>query len=100
MYLRRRNNLETKQLKLARQQKEQMGYSLRAILHISRVRSLAKKQETYGKEFRRQKREQEAKKGSGPQPGCLALQNSLRKRTLPPLRRWGYQNEGKSLDRH
>ena len=54
----------------------------------------------YGKEFKRQKREQEVKRGSGPQQGCLALQNSLRKRTLPPPRHWGYQNEGPSPDRH
>ena len=30
--------------------------------------------------------EGEAKKGSGPQPGCFAIQNSRRKKTLPPPR--------------
>ena len=60
-----------------------MGYSLRMALHVSQVRSSTKKnKQSYEKEIRRQKREQEARKGSGHQLRCLALQSSLRKRLL------------------
>ena len=45
-----------------------------------------KNKQSYMKEIRRQKREQEARKRSGHQLGCLALQNSRRKRTPPPPR--------------
>ena len=59
-----------------------MKYSLRTTSHISGVRSLITKkkkkeqqQAKLYKEFRRlaQKWEQKGKKGSEPQPGCLAL---------------------------
>ena len=71
-----------------------MGYSLRTTSHVSGVRSPPKKKnknknknkKRYMKEIRRQKREQEARKGSGHQLGCLALQNSRQKRTPPPPR--------------
>ena len=77
-----------------------MEYSLRTTSHVFKVRSLpTKKQKTkninkqsYMKEIRRHKREQEARKGSGHQLGCLALQSSQRKRTIPPPRHWGYQS--------
>ena len=56
-----------------------MKYSLRTTSHTSGVRSPTKKKknnkQNYTKEFRRpaQKWEKKAKKGSEPQPGCLAL---------------------------
>ena len=80
-----------------------MKYSLRTTSHISGVRSRKKKKnQNYTKEFRRptHKWEQKAKKGSEPQPGCLALKNIRRKRTLLPPRHWGYQSEGLIPDKH
>ena len=54
-----------------------MKCSLRMTSHISEAQSPTKKKnkQNYTKEFRRpaQKGEQKAKKGSGPQLGCLAL---------------------------
>ena len=70
MYLKRRNNLETKQLKLARQKKRTNGIFIEnGITYIPGSKLDKKKKrnkQSYGKEFKRQKREQEAKKGSRP----------------------------------
>ena len=62
-------------------------YILGSELDVKKQKKQKKNKQRYMKEFRRQKKEQKAKKGTGPQLRCLALQNSLRKRTLPPPRR-------------
>ena len=74
-----------------------MEYSLRTTSHVFKVRIPPKKKrninkQSYMKEIKRQKREQEARKGSGHQLGCLALQSSQQKRTLSPPCHWGYQS--------
>ena len=79
-----------------------MEHSLRTTSHVFRVQSPPKKKkkektknvnrQTYMKEIRCQKREREARKGSGHQLGCLVLQSSLRKRTLPHPHHSGYQS--------
>ena len=68
-------------------------YSLRKRLQISWVPSPEKKKkqktskQRYKREIRHQRKEQRAKKGSGPQREYLVLQNGLRRRSLPPPRR-------------
>ena len=77
-----------------------MGYPLsfkarNCITYISGSKPKVKKnKQNCTRRLRRQARDQKQKekKGSGPQPRRLALQNNQQKRTLLPPHRWEYQN--------